>query len=218
MKNIFAPILIALITISFFISGCGKEDSPETALAQIQSALAERDVDELTARVDMENFFAVTYDDLTLQLAANYEKYKEKYPKDPYFQHDAEFLKNYNAEHRERHLNFLNNVQDAYFSRMPEPDKPEKSPYAYIANEFEKVRRASKAKVINKKIEGNHATLTLDVQGDNSLRGQLVGHLVFELGFEKDDTGKWHFVKIENFDELIDELVDKAEFVWVTFF
>ena len=218
MRKKFSTVFFAIIMILALFTGCGKEDSPEDALAEIRSAFAERDIDDLTMRVDMENFFAQTYDELTLQLANNYEKYKTKYPNDPYFQHDSEFLKKYNAEHRDRHLAFLNSVQDAYFSRMPEPDEPRKNPYAYLANEFEKVRLSSTIKVKDKKIEGNHATLVVDVKGDNSLRGQLIGHMTFNLGFEKGENGKWHFVRVENFDELADTLVDKAELIWVTFY
>lgn len=202
----------------FIISGCGKDDTAEIALSEMQTALAERNSEKLSERIDVEKFFAQTYDDVTVELVKNCEEYGKKYPDDPYFQHDAEFLTNYNTEHRELHLKFLQGVKDAYFAKLPEPETPEENPHAYVANEFEKILQSSNAEIKDTKVEGNHAVMTVEMQGDNSIRGSFIGNLTFKLGFDKDAKDKWHFTKIENLDELVPPLVDKAELIWITFF
>ena len=218
----FIKILLVtaiLILTMIFCTGCGKEkDSPENALNEIKIALEARDFDKLSQRVDLEKFFAQIYDDSTIELAANYDYYKEKYPADPYFQHDAEFLKHYNAEFRDLHLKFADDVKAAYFAKLPEPEKPEENPHAYVANEFENLRRVVSTQIKNIVVEKNNATITLSLKGDSSLRGQFVGELEFKFGFTKDAAEKWHLTKIENLDELTPTLVDKAELVWINFF
>ena len=213
MKKI---LLMILISILFF--GCGKDDTPQNALSEMQTALAERNFEKLSARIDVEKFFAKTYDDITVELVKNCAEYGKKYPEDPYFQHDAEFLKNYNAEHRELHLKFLRGVKEAYFENIPEPEIPESNPHAYTAVEFEKILKSSSAVIKDTKIEGNHAILTVEMQGDNSIRGNFIGNLTFKLGFEKNSAGVWQFTEIKNLDELTPILVDKAEVIWITFF
>lgn len=209
-----APLILSAV---IFLSGCGQEDTPEAALNDIKLALAERDSVKLAARADLDEFFAQTYDATTVELAKRYDDYKTLYPDDPYFQHSAEFLTTYNAEHRQRHLNFLRNVKASFFAKMPEPTKPEDNPTAYVANEFEALRRATNATIKTTRIDGDRATVILDVQGDNSLRGHFIGQLTFELAFRRDDKNHWYFDAIENLDELTPALVDKAEVVWITF-
>lgn len=215
-KFLFAILSLSMLLI--FVSGCGKEDLPQSALSEIKTALTERNFEKLSRRIDLEKFFAQTYDDVTIELAKNCSEYGRKYPQDPYFQHDAEFLQKYNSDHRELHLKFLRGVQDAYFKKIPEPKKPEENPHAYIANEFEKILQASTATVKETKISDSHATMTVEMQGDNSIRGNFIGQLTFKLSLEKDNDGIWKLTKIENLDELTPILVDKAEMVWITFF
>ena len=214
MKKFFVPLILSAV---IFLTGCGQEDTPEAALNEIQIALAERDSTKLAARADLDEFFAETYDVATVELAKNYDAYQAKYPDDPYFQHSAEFLTDYNAEHKERHLNFLRGVKESFFAKMPEPATPEDNPTAYVANEFEKIRAATNATVKETRINDDKATIVLDVQGDNFLRGQFIGQLTFELAFHRDEKNRWHFDAIENLDELTPVLVDKAELVWITF-
>ena len=203
--------------ITILIAGCGNDDTPEKALADIQNALSNKNYNELSERVDLEEFFGKVYDDSTVELAKNYEEYKQKYPEDPYFQHDKDFLLKYNVDYREMHLKFLRDVQEAYFKKIPAPDKPEDNPYAYVADEFEKVRWATVATIKNISVDKNKAVITVEMKGDESIRGQFIGTLDFEISFDKDDNNKWRVDKIENLDELMPVLVDKAEKVWITF-
>jgi hypothetical protein len=212
MEKIFTIIIL----LSLVITGCGKEDSPEAALNEIKIALAERDSNKLSTRADLNEFFSETYDATTIELAKKYDEYKEKYPDDPYFQHSGEFLTEYNAKNKNNHLKFLDGVKESFFAKIPEPSTPEENPTAYVANEFEKIRRATNVKV--KEIvtdENNHATMTLLVEGDDSLRGRFIGQMTFKLGFSKDAENRWHFDEIKNLDELTPALVDKAEIIWV---
>lgn len=214
MKKFFLPLIILAV---IFFGGCGQEDSPEAALNEIKIALAERDATKLAARADLDEFFSETYDVTTVELAKLYDEYKAKYPDDPYFQHSAEFLTAYNTEHKDLHLEFLRGVKNSFFAKIPEPENPEDNPTAYVANEFEKIRAATNATIKETRIDDDKATVILDVTGDNSLRGRFIGSLTFELKFNRDEKNRWHFVSIENLDELMPTLVDKAELVWVTF-
>ena len=213
--KIFAPLILSAI---IFLTGCGHQDSPEAALNEIKIALAERDETKLSARVDMDEFFSQTYDAATVELAKNYDVYKEKYPDDPYFQHSAEFLTEYNAEHKARHLKFLDGVKDSFFAKIPAPEIPEDNPTAYVADEFQKICDATTATVKETIFEGDKATVVLDVRGDNSMRGMFIGRWTFKLAFHRDEKNLWHFDEIANLDELTPALVDKAEIVWITFF
>ncbi len=213
--KIFATLILSSI---IFLTGCGRQDSPEAALNEIKIALAERNETKLSARVDMDEFFSQTYDAATVELAKNYDAYKEKYPDDPYFQHSAEFLTEYNAEHKDRHLKFLDGVKDSFFDKIPAPEIPEDNPTAYVADEFQKICDATTATVKETIFDGDKATVVLDVHGDNSLRGMFVGQWIFKLAFHRDEKNLWHFDEIANLDELTPALVDKAEIVWITFF
>ena len=213
--KIFAPLILSVIIL---LTGCGRHDSPEAALNEIKIALAERDEKKISARVDMDKFFSQTYDAATVELAKNYDAYKEKYPDDPYFQHSAEFLTEYNAEHKARHLKFLDGVKDSFFDKIPAPEVPEDNQTAYVADEFQKICDATTATVKETIFEGDKATVVLDVHGDNSLRGMFVGQWTFKLAFHRDEKNLWHFDGIANLDELTPALVDKAEIVWITFF
>ena len=214
MKKFFLPLIMLAV---IFLTGCGAEDTPEAALDEIKIALAERDANKLADRADLDEFFSATYDAATIELAKRYDEYRTKYPDDPYFQHSADFLTAYNAEHRGRHLNFLRDVKASYFAKMPEPDVPEDNPTAYVANEFEKIRQAANATIKAAHIADDKATVIVDVTGDSSLRGRFIGQLTFELGFSRDDKNQWHFDGITNLEELMPTLVDKAEVVWITF-
>ena len=212
--KLLAPLIISAV---IFLTGCGQEDTPEAALNDIKLALDERDATKLSRRVDLDKFFAKTYDATTFELAEHYEAYRTKYPDDPYFQHSGEFITAYNAKHKTMHLKFLDNVQESFFAKIPEPSTPEDNPTAYVANEFEKIRQTTNVTIKETRIDDDEATIVLDVQGDNSLRGRLIGQMTFELGFTRDEKNRWHFDEIKNLDELMPALVDKAEVVLITF-
>ena len=201
---------------AIFLTSCGVNDSPKTALEEIQTALNQKNFKNFSERVDIQKLFAQIYDESTIQLAKNCEVYGKKYPRDPYFQHGGDFIKNYNAEHRDLHLNFAEKSLKAYFENIPAPENPQDNPHAYVANEFEKLHLVSTAEIEDVQIEDNHATLTVNVQGDTSLRGVFVGLLTFKLNFQNVND-KWKLTAIENVEELTPTFVDKAELIWINF-
>ena len=215
MRKFFLPLMISAV---IFLTACAPDDTPAAALDDIRIALAERDEAKLSSRVNLDEFFSATYDAVTIELAKNHDAYRAKYPDDPYFQHSAEFLTTYNAEHKARHLKFVDDVRAAFFAKMPAPDTPEADPAAYVANEFELTRRAVTATVKEIRVDGDRAIVMLDVSGDNSLRGQFIGRMMFELTFRRDEKNLWHLDAINNLNALTPLLVDKAELVWITFF
>ena len=214
LRKLFTILFLSAI----LFSACGKEDSPEIALNNLKIALAERNSENFAAHVDLNDFFSKTYDAVTIELAKNYETYKEKYPDDPYFQHSADFISNYNAQHKNLHLKFLNGVAKAYFAKIPEPIAPEDNPTAFVANEFEKFRHATNSTIKKIVVNQNSATIILELAGDSSPRGKFIGNLTFNLVFRKDNQNqRWLLDKIENLDELTPILVDKAEIIWINF-
>lgn len=214
LQKIFLPLILSAV---IFLTGCGQEDSPEIAINDIKIALDTRDSKKLAERVDLDEFFSETYDVVTVELAKNYDTYQKKYPDDPYFQHSAEFITNYNAEHKNLHLNFLRGVVEAYFAKIPAPEVPEDNPTAYVAGEFELLRRATNITIKKTAIDGDFATVEAEISGDTSLHGKFIGKMTFQLAFRRDDKNFWHFVGIKNLNELVPTLVDKAELVWITF-
>ena len=213
--KLFASLILSA---TIFLTACGHDDSPEAALNEIKTALAERDEVKLSRRVDIDEFFSQIYDATTVELAKNYEIYHEKYPDDPYFNHSADFLTEYNAVHKDLHLKFADGVKESFFAKIPAPSTPEENPTAYVADEFEKICAVTSATVKETIVDGDDATVVVDVHGDNSMRGYFVGRLTFKLAFHRDEENLWQLKSLENLDELTPVLVDKAELVWITFF
>lgn len=216
MKTLFAILLV--FTAAIF-AACGKdEDTPIDAITEIETALAERNTSQLSKRVDLEKFFTQIYRDGSVEIAKNYNYYKEKYPKDPYFQHDETYVAQYNEEFEERNLKFVADVIKAYFAKTPAPEAPAENPEAHVANEFEKIRQAVTAEIKSVTIDVDSAEMILNLNGDSSLIGQFVSDLDLKLGFYKDENGKWRLSEIKNIDVLTPLVVDKAEIIRVNFF
>lgn len=215
MKTLFAIFLIFSAAI---FAACGKEeDTPKDALTEIEIALAKKNPDLLVGRIDLEKFFAQIYKDGTVELAKKYDYYKEKYPKEPYFQQDAEFVKQYNAEFEAENLKFTEEVVKAYFARIPEPETVKENPVAYVANEFEKIRRAVSAEIKSVTIDNNSAEMILNLNGDSTIIGQFVSDLDLKLAFIKDENNKWQLTEIKNIDVLTPLIVDKFEIIRINF-
>ena len=77
--------------------GCGKDDdTPEDALRDIQTAIANQDRTLIESRVNVDKFLNTTYSDITTQIANNVKKLHENYPNDPYFCNSPQFILQYN--------------------------------------------------------------------------------------------------------------------------
>ena len=211
MKKILLLIAALALGIS---SGCGKEDTPEDAMREIQTAIANQDRQALESRVDVDKFLNDLYSDITEQIADNIPKLHESYPDDPYFWNTPQFIRKYNEEHRIFYMSFVNAAVNAYFDPNVKPDNFLNTFSIQCANEFKNICNAIDTKTSKAAINGDQATIDFELQGDESLHGKFIGNLKFKFVFEKDDQSRWKLTKIDNLDELLMPIVDKAEIVW----
>lgn len=215
MKKIYL-LLVAALTIGI-TGGCGgtKEDTPEAALNDIQIALANQDRQLIESRVDVDKFLDNLYSDVTVQIADNIKELHDRYPDDPYFWNSPEFIRKYNEEKRSFYMSFVNASVNAYFDPEVKPDTFVNLFAIQCAKEFKNICAAMETKISPAKKEDNHATIDFELIGDSTPYGQFVGNnLTFRFGFDRDKEGRWHLVKIENLNELIFPIVDRAELVW----
>ena len=210
----FYLLIVAALALGITSGGCGKEDTPEEALKDIQTAIANQDRQLLETRVDVDGFLDLTYTDLTEQIATNVEELHSRYPDDPYFWNTPEFIKTYNESHRGFYLSFVNASVKAYFDPNTAPDNFINVFAIQCAKEFKNICSAMETKTRKIKIDGDHATVDFELKGDSSPYGQFIGDMTFRFAFDKDGEGRWKLIKIANLNELIYPLVDKAEIVW----
>ena len=204
MKKVYL-LLVAALTLGI-AGGCGtKEDTPEDALRDIQTAISKQDRQLIDSRVDVDKFLDNLYSDITVQIADNVKELHNRYPDDPYFWNTPEFIRKYNEEKRGFYMSFDPEMK---------PDDFVKLFAIQCAKEFKNICAAMETKTNSAKIQDNHASIDFEVNGDSTPYGQFIGNLTFRFGFEKDKNGRWHLVSIENLDEIIFPIVDKAELVW----
>ncbi len=206
--------ILAALTLGITSGGCGKGDTPEEALKDIQTAIANQDRKLIENRVDVEKFLNNLYGDVTIELADNVETFHKNYPDDPYFRNTPQFIKNYNEEKRNFYMSFVNASVNAYFDRDMKGDNFISLFAIQCANEFKNLCAAMQTKSSEAKIQGDHAIIDFEINGDDSPYGKFLGNLKFRFGFDKDKNNRWHLTKIENLDELMPALVDRAELVW----
>lgn len=212
MKKFYLLLLTAL-TLGI-TGGCGKEDTPEDALRDIQMAIANQDRQLLETRVDTDKFLNTIYTDVTSEIADNVTELHNRYPDDPYFWNTPQFIRKYNEEHRGFYMSFVNASVDAYFDPEIKPDNFLNIFAIQCAKEFKNLCSAMETKSAPAKITGSHAMIDFEIKGDSTPYGQFLGELKFRFGFDKSEDGRWRLTKIENLNELIYPLVDKAELVW----
>ena len=213
MKKIYL-LLVATLTLGIVGGGCGKSDTPESAMQDIQTAIANRDRTLIESRVDVDKFLNSMYSDITTQIAANINKLHENYPDDPYFWNKPDFILKYNEAHRAFYMSFVEASVDAYFKPKDKVDSFVDVFAMQCANEFKNLCAAMNTKVNESQIDGNHAVILFEITGDSSPYGQFIDNMTFKFGFDKDKDDRWILTKIENMDELIYPLVDRAELVW----
>jgi len=208
-------LIFAALTLGITGSGCGsEEDTPETALNDIKIAISNQDRQLLESRVDTDKFLNDLYSDITVEIADNISELHNRYPDDPYFWNTPEFIRKYNEDKRSFYMSFVNASVEAYFNPDMKMDNFINIFAIQCANEFKNLCAAMDTKLSPAKIQGNHAFIEFELNGDDTPYGKFVGNLNFRFGFDKDDKGRWHLVKIENLNELIFPLVDRAELVW----
>ena len=212
MKKIL--LLVAALTLGI-TGGCGtKEDTPEEALKDIQTAIANQDRNLIDSRVNVDKFLNDLYSDITIQIADNIPELHNRYPDDPYFWNTPEFIRKYNEDKRSFYMSFVIASANAYFDPEMKADNFVNLFAIQCAKEYRNICSAIDTKVNPAKVQDDHATIDFEIIGDATPYGQFVGNLTFRFGFDKDKDGRWHLTKIENLKEIIFPIVDKAELVW----
>ena len=196
--------------------GCGtKEDTPEDALRDIQTAIANQDKQLIESRVNIDEFLNNLYSDVKNQIADNITELHNRYPNDPYFWNTPEFIRQYNEDKRSFYMSFVTASVNAYFDPNIKPDNFVNLFAIQCAKEFRNICAAMDTKISPAEIQGEHASIDFDLNGDTTPYGQFVGKLTFRFGFDRDENGRWRLTNIENLNELIFPIVDRAELVWL---
>jgi len=190
-----------------------EQDTPEAAWEEIRTAVAERDYEKFSERVELSRFINTTYDEATEELANRCEEFHELYPHDLYFQFGAQNIRNYNEEFRETHLGFLDQFISAYFRNLGRPKKFEADPVTFSAGAFRKLYGAARSIVKETTLNGREAVLLVEITGGFIYR-KMIGAMDFRFVFERDAEGRWRLTGVQNVDELTPPILDVAETFW----
>ncbi|MBQ9614988.1 MAG: hypothetical protein IJR38_01460 [Selenomonadaceae bacterium] len=201
------------------LAGCGMaqgraEQTPEDALREMQRAVAQRDREQLSRYVDLEDFLGRTYDEAGHQTAVRIGELGKRYPKDPFFWHDTAFMENYAREHREISMEFMRQILSHYFSGKEPASSYDENPTSWLSGELGRLYRASRAEVTEIRQDGKKAVVVLRIQGDESPYGRMTDGIELQLGMEQQPEGNWKFTQIANIAGLIVPVTDKAEMFW----
>ena len=210
-KFFFGAAMCLLLAVSAVFAEAEK-DSPEYALKQAAMAVRQKDEILLTKFVNENAFFAVAYDDGATALAENIADLKRRYPDDPFFWHDTDFMKDYAAQHKTYAMSLIKGIRHAYFNDMP-PASLEENPALFLAEELRTFISESDGEIIDLKRQGDAARARVKITGSQSDYGRLTDGLVFEFSLRREKTG-WQIEKIENADELLLPVTDSAEKFW----
>lgn len=218
----FASILCSLLFLVLCLTGCSSatkasEDviSPDTAIRELQQAVAERDWDKVSSCFDVDSFLADTYDRSARETAIVINELHQRYPEDPFFWHDTEFMQQYAKEHRDISLLFINRILGFYFSKTAPAAAYDDNPESWLSGELAKIHGACKAEILDiNQTDATHATAILSLKGDGTPYGDLTDGIDLKLAMELKEDGKWKFTHIANIPELIFPVADKAEMFW----
>ncbi len=189
------------------------QDTPEIALKEIREAIAERDYEKFSSRVELSHFINRAYDEATEELAKNCEEFHELYPHDLYFQFGSQNIRNYNEEFRETHLGFLDQFIAAYFKNLKEPKKFEANPVSFAAGAFRKLHKAARSEIRETEVRDREATVLVRITGGFLYR-RVIGTMDFRFAFRQDEAGQWRLTEVKNVDELTPPILDVAETFW----
>ncbi len=189
------------------------QDTPEIALKEIREAIAERDYEKFSSRVELSYFINRAYDEATEELAKNCEEFHGLYPHDLYFQFGSQNIRNYNEEFRETHLGFLNRFIAAYFRNLKQPEKFEANPVTFAAAAFRKLHDAARSEIKETVVREREAEVLVTITGGFLYR-RMIGAMDFRFAFEQDGEGRWRLTEVKNVQELTPPILDVAETFW----
>lgn len=210
MKRVFLLLpIIALLAL-----GCGQEpDTPEKAIAEIKQAIENYDYDRFYMRVDKKSLLDAAYDDASVELALQASIFKARYPDDPFFQNDPEFIVNYNDLNRADHMTFINAVVDKCFEReLAAPTNFGDNVIDATAAELRNYYTTSRSILRTLGSDDKKAFVRVNATFESLYAGGL-HQLPLELEFEMQGD-RWRLTKIKNVGETLDTLVDIAEKLW----
>ena len=220
--RLFTSILCSLLFFALCLTGCSSAPktskdvpSPETAIRELQQAVAGRDWGKVSACFDVDSFLADTYDNSALEMSTVIGELHQRYPDDPFFWHDTEFMQQYAREHRGISLLFINRILDFYFSNAVPAAAYDDNPESWLSGELAKIHDACRADILDiQQRDATHATATISLKGDGTPYGNLTDGITLKIAMELKDNGKWKFTHIVNIRELIFPVADKAEMFW----
>ena len=216
LYSIFVSLLFLCMTCT---AGCGTAArdtiSPETALKELQLAVRERDAAKVASYVDLDRFLENTYDSSARETALAVETLHERYPEDPFFWHDTKFMQQYAIDHRGISLQFMKKILSHYFSKESPAASYDEDPESWLSGELGKLHAAGTAEIREIRHTGpRHASVFLQLKGDNTPYGKFTDGILLELGMEQQEHGGWKVTGIENIPDLILPVADKAEMFW----
>ncbi len=222
MKKKLLSLICSLFISIFMFTGCSSasdksitDTSPEKALNELRQAIVARDSSKVHTLTDLDAFLADTYDVSSKETALLIGRLHERYPEDPFFWHDTEFMLNYSKEHREISLLFTHKILDYFFSKETPATDYDDNPESWLSGELSKLHKACTASVLEiQQSDKGHATAVLKLIGDGTPYGNLTDGIVLKLGMDKQRDGNWKFTSVENIPELIIPVADKAEMFW----
>ena len=183
-------------------------------LEKMRTAINEKNVENLTAHVDVDKFLNEGYDEVIDELAINCAKFHKLYPHDLLFKFGATALRFYNEKFRTIHLGFVKKTMDAYFDKnLVAPNSFITNPITFCGVELGKLLKALSCEIKKVSIENSRAVADVDIFGDNSSYGKMWGTLNFKFEFVN-VNGTWQLKKILNVRELVPPVLDMAERFW----
>lgn len=183
-------------------------------LEKMRTAINEKNVENLTAHVDVDKFLNEGYDEVIDELAINCAKFHKLYPHDLLFKFGATALRFYNEKFRKIHLGFVKKTLDAYFDKNLTPPKSFiTNPINFCGVELGKLLKALSCEIKKVSIENSRAVADVDIFGDNSSYGKMWGTLNFKFEFVN-VNGTWQLKRILNVRELVPPVLDMAERFW----
>jgi len=185
-----------------------------STLEKMRASINEKNLENLTAHVDVDKFLNEGYNEVIDELALNCSKFHELYPHDLLFKFGATALRFYNEKFRGVHLGFVNRVMNAYFDKnLTAPKSFISNPINFCGVELGKLLKALHCEIKGVNINESRAVADVDIFGDNSSYGKMWGKLNFKFEFvEVKDT--WQLQKILNVRELVPPVLDMAENCW----
>ena len=183
-------------------------------LEKMRLAINEKNLENLTAHVDVDKFLNEGYDEVIDELAINCAKFHKLYPHDLLFKFGSTALRFYNEKFRGVHLGFIKRVMNAYFDKnLVAPKSFISNPINFCGVELEKLLKALHCEIKKISLDDNSAVAEVDIFGDNSSYGKMWGRLNFKFEFVE-VGGIWQLKKILNVRELVPHVLDMAEKFW----